>query len=245
MTRFALLLSSLSLVAACTDDADDDHDDAHDAPDAAADPEPDAEPDDGCDEPSVLPAQWRPIDRVSTGTVTTTSASGVTTAVIDATAGGTMMAADNPYVYVDLVAGAKVEISDVDSLDDDRWHVAFKRAGIKANGGDSGTGGVTIAVVAGDSMEAVTAAPADGEFGADDWADAACEFVGLAGGEPATRMGEWYDYDPSAHALTPQAEVYVVRIPGEGDVRVEIETYYGDGANPMRGAIYRVRWAAL
>ena len=230
MIRVALV-SSFLFLAACADDP-------------ALAPTPDAAGD-ACEATSILPAQWRPIDLVSTGAVDVTTAGGVTAAVIDATAGGPMDAADNPYVYVDLIAGAKVDVTDVDALDDARWHVAFKRAGIKANGGDSGTGGVTVAVVAAETIDAVTAAPADGELAADDWADASCAYVALAAGEPATRMGEWYDYDPAAHTLTPQPEVYVIRIPGAGDVKLEIETYYGDDASPMRGAIYRVRWAPL
>ncbi len=247
---WSCLLLSL-IVAVCGDEgssADDDHD--HDAePDAAPDPDPDAAPpdagaDDGCDEAAQLPTQWRPIDLVSTGAVVATTADGVTTATIDATAGGTANAADNPYIYVDLSAGAKVELGDVDALDDARWHVAFKRASLRVNGGDSGTGGVTAAVVAAGSLAEVTAAPGAG-YGDDQFVDEACAFVGLPGGEPATVLGEWYDYDPATHSLSPQAEVYVIRVPGEGDFKLRVVTYYGDDANPMRGAIYRVEWAAL
>ena len=68
---------------------------------------PDAAPDE-CDQIALLPTEYRPIASVSSGALVTTPRDGVTDAVIDATAGGLVNAADNPYVYIDLEQGTKV-----------------------------------------------------------------------------------------------------------------------------------------
>ena len=49
-----------------------------------------------CTEVADTPLNWRPIGKIATGSVAATTADGVTTAVIDGTAGGFMNAADNP-----------------------------------------------------------------------------------------------------------------------------------------------------
>ena len=58
-------------------------------------------------------------------------------------------------------------------------------------------------------------------------------------------MGDWYDYDATTHQLTPKAEVWVLRLPDGSHKKLRIVTYYGDPASAMRGAYYRVEWAAL
>ena len=52
----------------------------------------------GCDPTTALPTQWRPIATVSAGALTVTTTGGVTSGTLDATAGGTAAAADNPYL---------------------------------------------------------------------------------------------------------------------------------------------------
>ncbi|HVK78652.1 MAG TPA: HmuY family protein [Kofleriaceae bacterium] len=200
-----------------------------------------------CDPATALPTQWRPIAMVSTGAVTATAAGGVTTATVDATAGGTAGAADNPYIYVDLINGSRVDVSDVQAASSTAWHVALKRSSIKLNGGDSGPGNVQGAKVAAASLAEVTAAPAT--LASDDWATDDCMLNALPGGEPATVMGDWYDYDVDTHQLAPKAEVWVLKLGGGGGGaqtrKLRIVSYYGDAANPMRGAYYRLEWAPL
>ena len=79
----------------------------------------------------------------------------------------------------------------------------------------------------------------------DDWADPACALVAGPTGEPATVMSTWYDYNDQTHVLTPKAQVWVIRIAPDVFRKLRIVTYYGDTANPMRGAFYRVEWAPL
>ncbi len=197
----------------------------------------------GCDPSTALPTQWRPIAMVSTGALNVTTTGGVTSGTIDATAGGTAAAADNPYVYLDLVAGTKVGITDTASLTSTAWHVALKRAGIKLNSGDSGPGQVAAAAVNAARLADVTSAPAG--LATDDWADGDCALIAGPTGEPATVMSTWYDYDDQTHVLTPKAQVWVIRVAPGVFRKLRIVTYYGDASSPMRGAFYRVEWAAL
>lgn len=240
--RARSLIATLALIA--TVSACDDQPTAEPTLDAAN--AVDAAPPDGddCDELALLPAAFRPIASRSTGMIAASVVGDVTTATIDATAGGSGASAENPYIYLDLVAGQRVEVSDVEAAASTTWHVALKRASVKLNGGDSGPGQVAAARVSAGSLAEVTAAPAT--LASDDWASDDCALVATPGGEPATVMGDWYDYDPSTHQVSPKAEVWVIRLGADGPLRkLRIVTYYGDAANPMRGAYYRVEWAAL
>jgi HmuY protein len=236
--RTTSLLLTCALLVACDGGSGDPAVDAHvDAP-------PDAPG--ACQPAELLPTQWRPIAMVSTGALAVTTTGGVTSGTIDATAGGTAAAADNPYVYLDLASGTKVAISDIGALSSPDWHVAIKRSSWKLNGGDSGPGHVTGAAVAALSLDDITAVPAG--LAADDWATSDCMLLSTPGGEPATVMSAWYDYHDADHTLTPKAEVWVLKLGDAADApvrKLRITTYYGDGASPMRGAFYRVEWAAL
>jgi len=198
----------------------------------------------GCDPATVLPSNYRPIAMTSAGAVSVSSASDVTSGTIDATAGGLANAPDNPYVYVDLVAGAKVAISDLDARSSTGWDLALKRASLRVNGGDSGMGKRTLAVVQAATLAEVTAGPASG-YTSDDFTTDDCMFVAHPAGEPMSAFGPWYDYDDQTHVVTPKAEVYVVERDDGTRSAFRIETYYGDTGNPMRGAYYQVEWKQL
>ena len=200
----------------------------------------------GCDVTAALPTNYRPIAMVSTGAASLTTTGGVTRGTINATAGGAAASADNPYIYIDLDNGVRVDITDVGSRTSTAWDIALKRASIKLNGGDSGPGGGGGARVAAATLAEVTAAPA--AFACDDWATADCMLNATPSGEPATAMGDWYDYNDATHELTPKAEVWVIRLgeaSGGGLRKLRLVTYYGDPAMPMRGGYYGVEWAPL
>src|SRR5690606_5345610 len=108
---------------------------------------------------TALPAQWRPIAMVSAGEVVTAVDGAVTTASVDASAGGMASAADNPYIYVDLESGAKADINDVESFSSTDWDIALKRSSVRANGGDSGPGDVAVSMVEAASLDEVTELP--------------------------------------------------------------------------------------
>lgn len=133
-----------------------------------------------------LPYDVRNIDKVSTGTVTVMTAPSdpmVFTAEVDATAGGSMKYGENPFVYLDLIGRKKVDITDVQSPNQGGWDIALKRWQLKINSGDSGNGGVTVAIVDGKNLADVTKPPA-GPYEADAY------FDGNARSKPI-RLGGW------------------------------------------------------
>lgn len=227
-----------TLTPACGDGGSGSPADAG-APDAAS------EPDAGCEPTAALPFAWRPIDEVSAGSITTDTAGGVTTAQIDATAGGTDAAADNPYIYIDLATGAKVEITDYEALSSTDWDIAIKRYVFLLNGGDSGPGGVEVAVIFNQTdLAAVTEPPADSEFYTDDWADEDCDLIAGPLEEPMTAMGNWYEYMVGQPmGVTPQPYIYVIRARDGAFWKLRILTYYGGPS--MASGFYEIEWAPL
>jgi hypothetical protein len=199
-----------------------------------------------CPDPTIaLPNDWRPIDAVSAGTVRSTPAGDRTTTSIDASAGGFGASANEPYVYIafDGANADKVAITDVQSYADGGWDLALKRHVIRANGGDSGPGGVRVARVSAASLDAVTAAPGIDQFATDDWATDACVFVPDQIAAPLTAIGSWFS--AAAGELTPQPFVYVVDLGGGTLLKLRVVTYKGDPLDADKTAFYQVEWAAL
>jgi len=197
----------------------------------------------GCDPATVLPSTFRLIGKTSTGTVSVTTNAGVTSGKIDATAGGFAMSGDNPYVYVDLKAGAKLAITDLDARTSSAWDIALKRASVRSNSGDSGAGDRELAVVQATTLAEVTAAPASG-YVADDFTTDDCMLDSVGAGEPKTAFGEWYDYDVNLNRLTPKPEVYVIKRSDGTSTAFRITAYY-DPPESSNSAIYSVEWKQL
>jgi hypothetical protein len=225
----AWLRPALFLLVACSDNANA--------------PAPDAGPP-ACDPATVLPSNYRPIATTSAGAVTVTITAGVTSGTVDATAGGLANAADNPYIYLDLKAGTKVEVTDLTAVTSTGWDVALKRSSLRVNGGDSGVGGRELAVVQAATLAEVTAAPASG-YASDDFTTADCMLDTIPGGEPKSAFGEWYNYDDTTHIVTPKSEVYVIKRADGTHLALRLGAYYGDTTMPMRGAFYQVEWKQL
>jgi len=242
------LVPALLVLAACSSSSPRETPDAAVTPPDAAvaidAPPPTTDAPAGCDPATVLPSSYRPIAMTSTGAVTVTTTADVTAGTIDATAGGLAGAADRPYIYVDLKSGAKADVTDLTSRSSAGWDIALKRSSLRVNGGDSGTGGRTLAVVQAAALADVTAGPATG-YTADDFTTADCMLDTIPGGEPRSAFGEWYDYDVDTHAVSPKPEVYVVERADGSRTAFRVVTYYGDAASPMRGAFYQVEWKQL
>lgn len=239
MKRWSLLAALLA-VGACGDDGNG----GNDTPTFDAAIPDDAEVPPGCDPATVLPTAYRPIASVSTGTVQVTTAGGVTSGTLDATAGGAANSADQPYLYVDLRNGTRVDINDLEAWSSTQWDIALKRSSLRINGGDSGPGNRKLAIVEASSLAEVTSAPTTG-YTTDDFATDDCMLVTLPGGEPMTAFGEWYDYNIETHQVEPKPEVYVLERNNGSHTAFRIITYYGDPQSPMRGAYYRVEWKNL
>ena len=243
-TPLLVLALSFPLGAACGGDDDGDDgggsvDAGGDGVDAGGDDGGGADASAGCVPTDVLPAEWRPIASVAPGKLTTTPGKDRTDAVVDAAVGE--LPEDNAYIYIDLASGTKVEIDDVAALTSSEWDLAFERASVRANGGDSGPGNVAVATVGG-AFEDVTEAPKDGAFLTDDWVSDDCQYQFVGANEPQTAIGDWYDYNMTTHELTPKEEVYVVRTHGGDLYKVAFSTWYGgEGVS----GIFEVAWAPL
>ena len=191
-----------------------------------------------------LPYDVRAIDKVATGAVTIMplpTDPNVYTAEIDATAGGSMKYGENPFVYIDLIARNKVEITDVQAETNQGWDLGLKRWQVKLNSGDSGPAGVTVARVPGKNLGEVTMAPA-GPYEADDYLDAKCVFAADPIGGLGTALSDWYDYESGTSRIVPKKEVLVLkRRDGQGHIKVQITSYY----KGTTSANYSLSWSYL
>jgi hypothetical protein len=198
----------------------------------------------GCSPPSVLPANYRLIDKVATTLLTVTTTAGVTSGTADATAGGIGMASENPYLYLDLKNGVKVEVNDVQARTSTAWDIGLKRSSLRLNGGDSGAGGRKSVPVAAATLAEVMAGPADGYL-TDDYTTEDCKLVTIPAGEPMSAFGFWYNYDQdNGNRVTPKPEVHVIQRPDGSRTALRIVGYY-DPTNPVRGAVYSLEWKQL
>lgn len=179
-----------------------------------------------CDTAAAMATAWPLHDAVAAGAITVTDEDGTWTAVVDASAGGAAEAANNPFIYLDLDGGAKVDISDITATTtDDTWEFGFRRTDVFINSGDAGPGALEIALLTGVEFDDITDAdiPADDLFVEEDQVDDNCEvpsdpdsrinvFTVFNQLNPDTFGKSWYDYDVSTHSITAFADhVYIVR----------------------------------
>ena len=149
---------------------------------------------------------------------------------LDASAGGTMAAAMNPWVYLRFTdAGLeRVDLDDVAATESGAWDIAAKRFGIRVNSGSSGPSCVTVAAPAGD-YAGIDAAPPDSEFAAEDYYDDACALredgSGLPG-SPAYRMASWWGY---TGCVTTTGFPFALRLADGRAVKLVVEAYYEEG----------------
>jgi hypothetical protein len=258
MQRLLAAAALLALGAGCGDKDKPSAPDTKPAPDTTARAErkllPDLglPPDIGQKQPCE--SEWRDAIHaqlaVSTGAVATTEvATGVKQTTVDATAGGMAAAFSNPYVYVSLEGGgARVDLDDLKARGSSDWDLAFRRAVIRVNGGDSGAGQGAVAILPGKTLEEVAAAPPASDFAQDDFLDAACKvktnpindiWTAIGGSD-----GMWYVYDASGTKppVSPKKEAYVVRGAKGKLFKLVIDDYYSKSG---AGANYTLRWSPL
>lgn len=190
-----------------------------------------------------------PIDMVSMGQVTVLATQGATTTLfVDASAGGSMAQKDNPWIYVSLAGGAKVDVTDETAYASTEWDVALKRPLLRSNSGDGGPGNGGAAFLEGATFAEVTAADAQGaSLQPEDWFDAACVVQTDPSGAILTSFSGWYDYDMATMTVSPHPGVFVVR-GGDGALyKLAILDYYAteDGGTGMAGGRYKIDVAVL
>ncbi|MFK7931396.1 MAG: HmuY family protein [Myxococcota bacterium] len=120
------------------------------------------------------------------------------------------------WVYLDM---ATPEETDENGL----WSLKFQRYTLAVNGGVSGDADVQAVFVEGLAYDDAKVAPDTG------WnADRPDEDED---GTPEYVMGEWYDYDPSTHVLSPKPGTWFVRGVGGQTYAVEVLDYYSDAGD--------------
>jgi hypothetical protein len=158
---------------------------------------------------------------------------GVHETIVDATH-------EEAWTYFDFETRAHVEPADAAA--DPAWDLGVLRFNVKTNGGTSGTGGATVAILDGVSFDDVIAAPAGG------WIEDDAQAPGMGGDamantSPGYAFDNWFAYDLMSHTLMPVADrVHVVRTPEGNDFKVMMLGYYDDAGTP---GFVRFRWAAL
>ena len=271
--RLLIILAAAFLLVACSDDntastpdaaADAEFDGAPDVMEDSGDVDtPDVEdigediitigevgsPDQGsgCD-PRTLADAWPWNDAVTTGNIVVSEDGGVYSATIDAAAGGMNASRNNPFVYLDLSGAIRVDITDIEALEDTTWDLAFKRVLIRTNSDDSGPGQVSLAKVANTTFDDVTSAPTSAAAYATDVSlDQECELIPDPIGNPwaaintlninnPTGSRSWYDYGAG---ITPhEGDIYIIRNDAE-DATYKLEIF------SWESGVYRVQWAEL
>ncbi len=189
-----------------------------------------------------------PINKVSTGAVTVLSdTGGVKTLYVDASGGGTSNAIKNPRVYVDLEAGARVEVTDTTAPMSTAWDLAMKRDKIFTNSGDAGPG-MGGAMLIDKTFSAVNAGEANGTaLVPEKFFDADCNPQLDMTMTVSTTFSDWYDYDQVTHIPTPKDVTYVVQGGTGKKYKVAITAYDGlpDGGTGMATAFYILKVTAL
>lgn len=193
-------------------------------------------------------ALWPLVDTVATTPGEPVLANGVWTATLDASAGGFANQNENPFVYIDLAAGEVLPISDLDALQDRRWHIALKRVLFRVNGGDSGPGNVRMTRIVGASLEDVQGVAEDAFWATDRHFDAGCVPGTDPIGNPYTAMNalnldnptgtqSWYERADSASFAPVPDVVYVVEARDGSRHALQIDAW--------QSGVYTLRWRAL
>lgn len=172
-----------------------------------------------------------PIASVSVGVVSVVKeGGGVRTLYVDASAGGSAAAKTNPWVYLDLTSGKRVDVDDKAALTSKSWDLALKRPLLRSDSGDSGAGGGGAVFLKGKDFATVTAADASAAtVSRERWFDDACTLQTDATGAIKTTFDGWYEYDSATSKLTPAAGTWIVQgADGKRRFKVAIETYYGN-----------------
>ena len=189
------------------------------------------------------------VDKVTPGTVTLLSdTAGEKLIYVDASTGGIGGQDIQPWVYLSLRTGMRVDLTDLQALSSTAWDLALKRSVLRSNSGDSGPG-AGGAARATQGWAQLSAASANAiTLQVETWFDSECTLLTDAAGSVLTTFGDWSLYDESTHKLTPAPAPYVVR-GGDGTLyKLAILDYYSkpDGSTGQSdGGHYKLRVAAL
>jgi hypothetical protein len=189
-----------------------------------------------CDPKEVAAERVAQNDTVNEGAVDFGSSGEVKTATIDARSGGVAEAQNHSFIYLDLDASKKLQLTDVEAFDNDTWDIAFRRTKIRLNSADSGPGPWLVSKMTG-AWEDVTEPPSQGaEWSQDDFVDDECNVQTGPRSGIQTAFGQWYDYNPETHTVSAPDEVVWALYNASSHQAVKFQiTAYTD-------ATYEVRW---
>lgn len=129
------------------------------------------------------------------------------------------------WVYFSFVSGG--EVIPLDPADSPDWDLGFQRFHIISNGGASGSGGARVAVLSGQTLDAVLTPPEDGYLADQPDGDDSDTVV-----DSAFADGDgWYDYDETTNRLSPRDNVYVVETARGAHYALSILGYYDDAGS--------------
>lgn len=178
--------------------------------------------------------------------------------LVDASAGG--MTATQSFVYARFTRDGleKVAIGDEDAFNSGDWHIAFRRYVIRLNSGVSGPAEITGArTVPGTDFESLTAPPSSDEveYRSEAYFTESCGFIndGSGIGAPGTALASYWRYQECVQMT---GNVFVVALPGEHHVKLQVLSYYsaanqrtcdatGKVPLPSGAGNLRFRWAFL
>lgn len=131
------------------------------------------------------------------------------------------------WLYLDLSTGALQDATEPG------WDLAVQRYTLALRGGLIGEGDVLAVSLGEADFDTLTEAPLSGyeTDRPDEDGDGTDEYV----------LGDWYDYAPDTHVLTPAGVTYVVATP-DGHHRLQILDYYnaaGTSGHPT------IQWGAI
>jgi hypothetical protein len=181
-----------------------------------------------CDLAAVTADTLGFVDEVSPGSVSVTQEGSPLGLHIDASLGGAQEASSHAWLYVDLLNGTKVDITDFEAVTNRDWMLAFRRSEIRLNSNDSGSAAWLMTTVEQGFDEAATPGQ-DADWKQDDFITDECELNTFGQGMPLTAFGQWYDYDPTTHSVNaPENVTHVFYNPVDHSVyKLAITAYDG------------------
>jgi hypothetical protein len=189
------------------------------------------------------------VDKVTPGNVTLLSdTAGEKLIYVDASTGGIGGQDIQPWVYLSLRTGKRVDLTDLEALTSTAWDLALKRAVLRTNSGDSGPGAGGALSIMQSYTKLSVANTAALTLEVETWFDSDCTLLTDATGSVLTTFGGWSLYDETTHQLSPAPWPYVVRGADGALYKLAILDYYSkpDGTTGASdGGHYKLRAAAL
>lgn len=170
-------------------------------------------------------------DATSDGEVTTSTEGDDFVTAVDARAGGTQQASNNPWVYVkfDEDGAHRVDIDDETALTSMDWDLAARRFILRLNSGTSGPSCVGAAALYDSDYADVTEVPEGVTYGFDDFYTEDCTMVNDSSGLPGSPqvvLGPWWEY-PGCVATS--GIPFLVQVADGRVLKLRVEQYYGEG----------------